>query len=65
MEQEFKLNNHSIDKIAEDIETFFTKRKLDRSDIIRLKLLAEEYLLRLRDKFGEDQDASIEYGRWN
>ena len=65
MEQEFKLNNHSIDKVAEDIEAFFTKRKLDRIDIIRLKLLAEEYLLRLRDKFGEDQDASIEYGRWN
>jgi len=50
----YNLTYASIDEICQDINEYFTKEHANKREITRIRLLAEESLLKYRDEFGED-----------
>jgi len=50
----YNLSYASIDEICKDISEYFTKEHVNKREITRIRLLAEESLLKYRDDFGED-----------
>ena len=60
MEQkEIRLTEESINTTVEELKDFLTGRKVPQKDVLKLGLLIEEALLRLRDRFGRTQKATV------
>ena len=55
----YLLKNESIDRIADRIDEYLTELKLERSNILRIRLMMEEALLRWKDRFGEDSKVKV------
>ena len=49
----WKLNSEGIDAASEEIAQFLTGPKTDKKEALRVRLGAEETLLRFRDQFGD------------
>ena len=49
----YTLNNENIDIIADHIREYLKELELERSNIIRIRLMMEEALLRWQDHFGD------------
>ena len=49
----YLLSNLNIDIISDEIGAFLDKCKVDRKDAMRIKLAAEETLIRNQERFGE------------
>ncbi len=60
---EIPLSNESIDLIAEKTTEFLDDIKLERKNILRIRLLVEELLLDWQEKFSEDTPCSVKMGR--
>ena len=54
-----KLTNLNIDLASKKIEGFLSQNKVEGKNIIRIKLAAEETLLKLQEKFGEQAAFSL------
>ena len=54
-----KLTNLNIDLASNKIEGFLSQNKVEGKNIIRIKLAAEETLLKLQEKFGEQAAFSL------
>ena len=48
----YRLNGETIDRIAEQVESFLTALGTERANIVRIRLSMEEVLLRWLDRFG-------------
>ena len=59
-----KLTNSNIDSVIEKIEKFFESTNVSRKDIIKIRLLLEETLIRYQEKFGEDHRFSVVIRKW-
>ena len=61
----YKLTAEAIDEIAAAAESFLFSLKMERSNVLRIRLSLEEALLRWRDHFGEEKEIRVEMGmRW-
>ena len=49
----YVLSNENIDIIADHIREYLKELEIERSNIIRIRLLMEEALLRWQDRFGD------------
>ena len=58
-QKEIRLTDESINTTVEDLKDFLTSRKVPEKDVLKLGLLIEEALLRLRDKFGREKKATV------
>ena len=62
---EYILNASSIDRIAEQTETFLYRIWIERANLLRIRLSIEEALLRWQERFGEDAKVLFITGsRW-
>ena len=50
----YLLTNSNIDIISAEISAFLDKCKVERKDAMRIKLAAEETLIRNQERFGEE-----------
>ena len=57
--KEIRLTEESINTTVEQLKSFLTGRKVPQKDVLKLGLLIEEALLRLRDRFGRTQKATV------
>ena len=61
----YHLTAEAIDEIAAAAEAFLFSLKMERSNVLRIRLSLEEALLRWRDHFGEEKEIRVEMGmRW-
>ena len=51
----YLLSNSNIDIISTEISAFLEKCKVERKDAMRIKLAAEETLIRNQERFGLSQ----------
>ena len=56
-----ELSNENIDEVCSLAEEYLDAAGVDRKDILRIKLAAEEVLLNYREKFGEECHFSARY----
>lgn len=66
--QTFRLSSQEIDRFSDWLEERLSALKTERRDRVKIRLLTEEVLLRMQERFGEDAtaEACLErpYGRW-
>ena len=55
----YLLTNSNIDIISDEIGDFLDKCKVERKDAMRIKLAAEETLIRNQERFGEEQKVIV------
>ena len=55
----YLLSNSNIDIISTEISAFLEKCKVERKDAMRIKLAAEETLIRNQERFGEEQEVVL------
>ena len=61
--QEYRLNEESVDRIAEKIEEYLRGLEQERANILRIRLSMEEALLRWMQHFGKEATVKLELGR--
>ena len=59
----FKLEDTSIDAFSEVLDKAFAGINMERQNRLRIRLSLEESLLRIRDRFGEDQVVKAHIGK--
>lgn len=59
----WKLNSEGIDAASEEIAQFLAGPKTDKKEALRVRLGAEETLLRFRDQFGEETEFELRLSR--
>ena len=57
--EEFDLTQEGVHRAAEKIDELLTDTMIGSSEILQLKLLSEETLLKYKDRFGEDAEVTI------
>ena len=57
-----RLTEQNIDSLITEIKGYLTARNVARKDVLKLSLLLEEALLRLRDRFGREQEVTLRTG---
>ena len=55
----YLLTNVNVDIISDEIGAFLDKCKVDRKDVMRIKLAAEETLLSYQERFREEKEISL------
>ena len=65
--EDISFTDETIDQVSEDVESFSSSLEMEKRNRLRLRLIVEEILLRMREKFGEDETfdllAIINFGR--
>lgn len=61
--KQYILNGASIDEISEKVEQFLGSIRLEKSNIIRIRLSLEEALLRWKDHFGSEKAVQLDLGQ--
>ena len=59
----FALEGAHIDEFSERVETYLCQIEMERQNRLRIRLSLEEALLRMRDRFGEEQQVTAFIGR--
>ena len=55
----YQLTNENIDRIAGRIAEYLTELDMERSNIVRIRLMMEEALLRWQDHFGPESEVRV------
>lgn len=63
LNQQMDLRPENIDRFSEQMTEVLSGRGLDRKDILRIRLAIEELLLRVRDRFGDEQICQMKISR--
>ena len=58
-QETYQLTNENIDRIAERIAEYLAELDMERSNIVRIRLMMEEALLRWQDHFGPESDVRV------
>lgn len=59
---EFRITAVGIDTVAEKIECYLTALKMERKNMLRIRLSIEEILLKWRERFGENVSCVMRVG---
>ena len=60
---EYKLTREGIDAASEEIVSYLSTRRIDRKEILRIRLGMEDTLLRYQTEFGEETAFSLQCGK--
>ena len=61
--EEIRLSNESIDLISEKVTEFLEELKMERKNILRIRLLVEEILLDWQEHFSENVSCYVKMGK--
>ena len=59
----FKLDGPDIDRFSEQLDGSLRAIEMERQNRLRIRLSVEEAMLRMRDRFGEDQEVNAYIGK--
>lgn len=57
--ESLKLNAENIDAVSTELRSFMASLEMEKTNQVRVQLIIEETLLRLRDRFGEDDEFDV------
>ena len=62
LKEEIRLSNESVDLISEKVTEFLENIKMERKNILRIRLLVEEILLDWQEHFSENIVCNVKMG---
>ena len=58
----YQINNHSIDEIAAETEKFLQEIKMEKRNILRIRLTVEDLLLEWQERFSDQAVCKVKMG---